>query len=131
VQRRPALICLIYPDAHFPFAAVRPAKPRNKGQRLGLLRGWRAIVLPQRLLLRVRGMAGVTLRLEQHLVGKNPLAFQELKFAVSGQDQVMQPGTVIGLFETVDQRPALDRHFPGLLAHLRIAVYPAYRHRQS
>ena len=41
----------------------------------------------------------------------------------------MQIGTVIGLFQAVNQRSALQGDFPRLLADLWVAIYAPNRHR--
>ncbi len=42
---------LIHPDPHLPSPRLALAKPRDKRQNLRLAFGWRAVVMPQRLLL--------------------------------------------------------------------------------
>ena len=118
---------LIHPYPHFTFSPVCPAKPRNKGQRPGLTFYRRAVVLPQGI--SVLRLTPDPLCLYQHFVRENAFAFKYPKRAVLWQGKVMQICTVIGLFQAVNQRPALERDFPRLLAHLRVAIHAANRHR--
>ena len=117
----------IHPYPHFPFSPVCPAEPRNKGQRPGLTFYRRVVVLPQGI--SVLRLTPDPFRLYQHLVRENAFAFEDPKRAVLGQRKVMQICAVIGFFQALNQRSTLQCDFPRLLAHLRVAVHAADRHR--
>ncbi len=84
------MLFLIHPDPHFAFTPVGPAKPRDKGQSLRLAFGWRAVVMPQRLLLWIALFIPGTWRLNQDLMAEQSLAFKCRKWHIGGQQQIMQ-----------------------------------------
>ena len=63
-------------------------------------------------------------------MAEQSLAFKCRKWRIGGQLQVMQRLAVVGLFQAIHQRAALNRHFSGDVTHQRVTVNATYRHWQ-